>query len=255
MASDSLPDCSYDVGPNHARGDKALAWAWRCGENRFVRIELHDKDRKRQFAIDVDEQKPASVVRAPDGTGTEFYLDWEQAKDDQGFLRHCPACSCRELFVRKDFPQVTGFLIVVFAAIGASILFGYGMLYEMWIVLGVLAIIDGVIYLFSGRCLVCYRCRSEFRKLPISPKQPGWELAIGEKYRPIHQAMAGADLADSESDTSANDPATPEQGTAEAGAEGAAAAEPTGPESEAAGNSIESSGESSSDDDEQVNSQ
>jgi len=195
-----------------------------------VQIDLHDKDRKRQFSIDVDGQKPASVVRAPDGSGQEIFLNWEQAKDDQGFLRHCPVCGCRELFVRKDFPQVTGFLIVVFAAILASIFFGYGMHYEMWVVLGVVAIIDGVIYLFSGRCLVCYRCRSEFRKLPISPKQPGWDLAIGEKYRPIHsQAASDVDLAESGS------------GAGAAEVEGQTPGEESAAAAAGAGNSIESS--------------
>jgi hypothetical protein len=52
-------------------------------------------------------------------------------------------------------------------------------------ILAAVAVIDALIYLFTGRCLVCYRCRSEFRNLPIRKDHPAWELAVGEKYREV----------------------------------------------------------------------
>jgi len=143
----------------------------------------------------VDAERPPSVVRTPDGSGREIYLDWEAATDDQGCLRHCPACGCRELFVRKNFPQITGFLFVLAAALVSIILFAYHLVIPAMVVLGLVAVIDAVIFLFAGKCLVCYRCRSEYRELPISPKQAGWDLSIGEKYRPVHQQDADADPA------------------------------------------------------------
>ena len=106
-----------------------------------------------------------------------------QTIDDEMHLRRCPVCGCRELFVRKDFPQVTGFLIVVLAAVLSIVLFGIRAVKWGFAVLGVVALIDAMIFLFAGKCLVCYRCRSEFRGLDIRKDHPGWELAIGEKYR------------------------------------------------------------------------
>ena len=148
-----------------------------------MKIDLRNLQREHLGSVQVDEANPPSRVR-PDGEGQpEVYLDWDRAFDDQKHLRQCPACGCRELFVRKDFDQVTGFVIVVLAGIGAMVLFGFQ---EVLLGIGLLAavvLIDAVIYFFSGRCLVCYRCRSELRDTPIPRNQAGWDLAIGEKYR------------------------------------------------------------------------
>jgi hypothetical protein len=151
--------------------------------NGRVRIDLRDKKRQRLFRVEVDAKDRPTVVRPPDDAGREVYLDWDQAFDDEGYLRRCPACGCRELFVRKDFPQVTGFVIVLVAAAAAMALFGMEQVIAAVGVLAAVVLIDAVIFFFTGKCLVCYRCRTEFRDLPIRPRHPGWELAVGEKYR------------------------------------------------------------------------
>lgn len=157
----------------------------------IVRIDLRDKQRQALFEVELDAVRPASVVRHPSGQ-PEIHLQWEGTRDDGGHLRKCPACGCRELFARKDFPQVTGFIIVVLAALIALGLFGARQVLAGWIVLAAMVVVDAAIYLFAGRCLVCYRCRSEFRDLPIRRDHPGWDLSIGEKYRPVRLA-ANAD--------------------------------------------------------------
>ncbi len=151
-------------------------------QNVRVRIELRNQQRRRLFSVEIDLKNPSPVVRPPDGNGPEVYLDWDRTLDDKGQLRQCPVCGCRELFVRKDFPQVTGFVIVVLAVVVSVFMFGLG--HRLWALalLGLVALADAVIYLFTGRCLVCYRCRSEFRDLPIPRGHPRWDLAIGEKY-------------------------------------------------------------------------
>ena len=161
-------------------------------QNISVHIHLRDRERRRLFKVEVDLQDPPPVVRPPGADPAqagsedqEVYLDWEQTIDDQGFLRHCPVCGCRELFVRKDFPQVTGFVLIVLVAVAAMVLFSTGHVLGALAVLAVVALVDFVIYFFTGRCLVCYRCRSGFRGMPIRPNHPGWELSIGEKYRQI----------------------------------------------------------------------
>ena len=45
------------------------------------------------------------------------------------------------------------------------------------------AVIDAALYLFVPKITVCYRCRAEFRDVPINPDHSGFELATGEKYR------------------------------------------------------------------------
>lgn len=150
---------------------------------RRVRIGVRNLNRKYQFSVKVDPAQPPSVVKAPNGKGAPVFLHWDQAIDDEQYLRRCPVCRCRELFSRKSFPQVTGFWIVVLAAAVASVLFGFREVVWAFVVFGAVVLIDAVIYLFARRCLVCYRCRSEFRDVAIRQGHPSWDLAVGEKYR------------------------------------------------------------------------
>ena len=163
-----------------------------------VRIDLRDRERQYLFRIKIDPRKPPSIAHPPDAPGPEttapvaagsdapnreVFLDWDGAFDDQQHLRRCPACGCRELFVRKDFPQITGLVIVLLAVVLAVALFSNQLDIYGFLLLGAAAVIDAIIYFFVGKCLVCYRCRSEFRDTPIRPDHAGWELATGEKYR------------------------------------------------------------------------
>lgn len=129
--------------------------------------------------------RPATDAARSEGAtnGTEVYLDWDRAVDDEGHLRRCPVCGCRELFVRKDFPQVTGFVVVVAAAVVSMVLLGVGEVTAAMAVLAAVVVVDFVVFFFTGKTLVCYRCRSEFRDLPIRRDHAGWDLAVGEKYR------------------------------------------------------------------------
>lgn len=141
-----------------------------------MRIDVHDESRQLLFREAVD--PPASHVR-------DVELRWEGAIDGDGYLRLCPVCGCRELFVRKDFPQKFGLTMVVIAAAAALVLFTMGQVIAAFAVLGAMAVIDAVVYLLTPRCLVCYRCRSEFRDTPIAADHEPWELATGEKYRQL----------------------------------------------------------------------
>lgn len=161
-----------------------------------MKIFVRNQQRERVCSITVDTKAPTSVVKTPasdgDGEETEVFLAWDGALDDQGYLRRCPVCSCRELFSRKDFPQITGFVIVVLAGVLAMGLFVGGDVLWGMIVLAACAVLDALVYFFVGRCIVCYRCRSEFRDTPIGQHHQGWDLAIGEKYRPVRQDAAKA---------------------------------------------------------------
>lgn len=98
-------------------------------------------------------------------------------------LDTCPKCGCRELFIRKDFPQRLGLALVVLAGVIFLILAAWRQTF--WIgatILGIAAIIDAVLYALVPKLTVCYRCRGEFRGA-VNPKHQGYELAVGEKYR------------------------------------------------------------------------
>jgi len=151
-----------------------------------VRIDIRNLARKRLFTVEVDASRPPTVVKGPADShaeGQEVFLNWDRAMDDEGHLRRCPICGCRELFVRKDFPQLTGFAVVAMAAGMALYLFAVDLFFWAFGLMAAIVVLDVIIFFFTGRCLVCYRCRSEFRDLPIRKDHPGWDLAIGEKYR------------------------------------------------------------------------
>ena len=105
-------------------------------------------------------------------------------KDEHSqILQACPKCGCRDLFIRKDFPQKLGLTLVVIAA--ATFLMLAAWRHTFWVgalVLVGAAIVDAVLYALVPRITVCYRCRAEFRG-PINPDHAGFDLATGEKYR------------------------------------------------------------------------
>ncbi len=99
-------------------------------------------------------------------------------------LSACPRCGCRDLFVRKDFPQGVGIAIVVCAGVAFLVLASSRQRFYLGALVLVAAVaVDLVLYSFVPRITVCYRCRTEFRDTPINPLHGGYELAVGEKYR------------------------------------------------------------------------
>ena len=156
-----------------------------------MRIDLNNPQREPLGAIEVDPANPPSLVHPTSADKDGIPLHWEGALDSNGLLQRCPACGCRELFARKDFPQRLGLAIVVLGAIGAVVMFAAG--YVLWgfAVMGAVVLADLLVSPWVKRCLVCYRCRSEFRGLKIPRSYPAWDLAIGEKYRTTLPSQSG----------------------------------------------------------------
>ena len=99
-------------------------------------------------------------------------------------LTSCPTCGCRDLFIRKDFPQKLGLAIVVVAGLGFLILAADRRTFYLGVaVLAAATMIDALLYWFVRRITVCYRCRSEFRDRPLNPEHGAFELSVAEKYR------------------------------------------------------------------------
>lgn len=103
---------------------------------------------------------------------------------NQAPLESCPKCGCRDLFVRKDFPQKAGLAVVVVAAVAFVVLAASRTTFSAAaLVLVAAAAVDALLYLFVPKITVCYRCRAEFRDAPLNPEHEGFELAVAEKYR------------------------------------------------------------------------
>ncbi|MGH7214574.1 MAG: hypothetical protein ACREIT_07415 [Tepidisphaeraceae bacterium] len=99
-------------------------------------------------------------------------------------LGECPSCGCRELFVRRDFPQKLGLGIVAVAGVAFLVLAARPHTFHLGVgVLLCAIVIDAMLFLFVKKVTVCYRCRREFRGTPINPEHHGFELAVAEKYR------------------------------------------------------------------------
>ena len=99
-------------------------------------------------------------------------------------LTTCPKCGCRDLFVRKDFPQKTGLAVVVVAALAFLVLAARRDTFYLGAgVLLAAALVDAVLYLLVPKVTTCYRCRADFRGAPLNPAHGPFELAVAEKYR------------------------------------------------------------------------
>src|SRR5688500_4393009 len=86
-------------------------------------------------------------------------------------LTACPACGCRDLFIRKDFPQKLGFGVVVVAGVTFLFLAARPATFYLGVwVLVAAAAVDALLYFFVPKVTVCYRCRAEFRGRPLNPE-------------------------------------------------------------------------------------
>ena len=99
-------------------------------------------------------------------------------------LTSCPRCGCRDLFVRKDFPQKTGLAVVVVAGVAFLALAARRETFHLgvWVLVSAAAV-DALLYVFVPKVTTCYRCRADFRGAPLNPAHGPFELAVAEKYR------------------------------------------------------------------------
>ncbi len=100
-----------------------------------------------------------------------------------GTMRHCLACPSDELFVRKDFPQRLGVLIIGTGFTISTIFWAYEMVLWSYVPLFVSALIDAVLYLTMGDVLECYRCQAQYRGLPGFDDYKQFDLDAFERHR------------------------------------------------------------------------
>ena len=95
----------------------------------------------------------------------------------------CLVCGNHELYRKKDFPHGLGMAILVLASLATVITYW---LYHQWLTWGILigsALFDGLLYLWVGDVVVCYRCGAHFRGYPANLAHGPHELTVAERYR------------------------------------------------------------------------
>jgi hypothetical protein len=98
-------------------------------------------------------------------------------------LHSCLVCGNAELYKKKDFPHWLGLTILTAACLGSFIPY---YLYHQWLTWTILigsALVDGLLYLWVGDVIACYRCDAEFRGFQSLPEHRPFDLGIGERYR------------------------------------------------------------------------
>jgi hypothetical protein len=95
----------------------------------------------------------------------------------------CAVCGNHELYKKKNFPHWLGMAILTVACVGFLVMMYRHDPYWAWAVLLGSAAFDGLLYLWVGDALVCYRCGAHYYGVaPTSAHRP-FELTIGERYR------------------------------------------------------------------------
>jgi hypothetical protein len=95
----------------------------------------------------------------------------------------CAICGNAELYKKKDFPHWLGLTILTVACLGSIIPYWLYMKTLTWVILIGSALFDGLLYLWVGNVVVCYRCNAHYRRLPPHAEYKPFELGIAERYR------------------------------------------------------------------------
>jgi len=152
-----------------------------------MRIELRDSKGRRLSRVEVDERaRPARVqVQAPGArppaTGLDLYPRWDEALDDAAALRRCVVCGCPDLYVRKNLPQVTPFILVLaFSGVAVAAL-GYATNPVVNGALAALLVVDVLTLVLARRQLVCYGCGTVYHRVRIARYMRPWDRAVAER--------------------------------------------------------------------------
>ncbi|MBY0522140.1 MAG: hypothetical protein K2R98_02005 [Gemmataceae bacterium] len=131
-------------------------------------------------------QCPTSLDRAPTAPS------WQCPRCDHRLelavpagdpVSHCAVCGNAELYKKKDFPHWLGLTILAVACLGFVLLNALYQQWWAWVVLIGSAAFDGLLYLWVGDAVVCYRCGAHYRGLSTYDGYKPYELVVGERYR------------------------------------------------------------------------
>lgn len=146
-----------------------------------LRAEIRTaSDPPRTVRVTLDPATRPPRVRPPDG-GEDLFLEWEGVLDDAGRLRRCPRCGSGSLYRARSVPAVTPFVVIL--AFAGTVLALLGLADDPRVLAGLVALLalDIAILLLGRTWLVCYRCRSRYRGLPIARQHRTWDRSEAER--------------------------------------------------------------------------
>jgi hypothetical protein len=100
-------------------------------------------------------------------------------------INRCLVCPSRDLYVRKDFPQRLGVLLVAMGIVGSSIAWYYASLSWTFGILFATALADLLLFMLVGNALMCYRCGAHYRGVSQMESHGQFNLETHEKYRQL----------------------------------------------------------------------
>lgn len=100
----------------------------------------------------------------------------------KGIVTTCVSCGHDTFYVQKDFNRALG-LAIVGLGIALSIYFFMARqpVYAM-ATLGVMAVVDLLVFFLVGEVTVCYSCHALYRGFQRNPEHEGFDLKKLEKY-------------------------------------------------------------------------
>jgi hypothetical protein len=98
-------------------------------------------------------------------------------------LSTCVVCGNHELYKKKDFPHWLGMTILVVACVLSVFTYFWYLPVWTWAILIGSAALDGLLYLWVGDAIVCYRCNAHYRGVAATDHYPPHDITIGERYR------------------------------------------------------------------------
>ncbi|MCO6454881.1 MAG: hypothetical protein J5I93_06245 [Pirellulaceae bacterium] len=113
-----------------------------------------------------------------------------------GRLQRCVVCPSDDLFVRKDFSQRLGLLIILVGFIASSVAWFYYLQLVAFGILAATALIDVALYLLVGNLLQCYRCRAEYREVAELDSYEAFNLETHERHRQQEARLAQMGMAE-----------------------------------------------------------
>lgn len=149
-----------------------------------MKITLRTKESDQRVIIQTEDgNTPPTMIKFPGEDGSQIALDWSGALDDEKCLRRCPVCSCKDMYVSNNFPQITALVSIALAAVVCLVMLYHKLLVAAIIVLVVVLVLDLLIFLFKKPALICYDCHSEFRSMPIAKYHHRWDQNVSERYK------------------------------------------------------------------------
>lgn len=102
---------------------------------------------------------------------------------DGTMLSHCLVCPSKDLFLRKNFPQRLGVLIVAIGIVASCVTWANHQIIATYAIFFSTALLDVILYFIVGNLLQCYRCEAQYRDLPGVNEHEAFHLETHERYR------------------------------------------------------------------------